>query len=197
MLGCLAVHGLAPALPAPGSDLLLLLAAAALVAALVLRVVAQRSRAVRCGLVRFRRGCAILARPRTYLVRVIPWQGASRALRFLSLGCLLAAFGLPVTVWAVLLVAATQGGGRALPLGPGSAGLGGALLAGAFSAVTGEPAEVATLVAFTLGTSLALTAVGLALTTVVVARSVPLRELPTLLATVPAFATRGTRTPAA
>ena len=65
------------------------------------------------------RGCSSLTTPGTYAVRILPWQVASRALRAAALFCFLAAFHLPATAAAVLLVMLAQSGGRLVPLGAG------------------------------------------------------------------------------
>ena len=75
--------------------------------------------------------------PRTYARNVLPWQLLSRVLRLASLGCLLAAFHLPATLAAVLLVTFAQCSGRLVPFSPASVGTGAAILAACFEPVTG------------------------------------------------------------
>jgi uncharacterized membrane protein YbhN (UPF0104 family) len=94
---------------------------------------------------------------------VLPWQLASRACRLGSLACFLAAFGVPVSFAAVLLVAFAQGGGRLVPFAPASVGASVALLAAGFGPVTGDAVSTERLAAFLIGTSTVLTVVGTAL----------------------------------
>src|SRR5689334_9727312 len=68
-------------------------------------------------------GCSALP-PATFVRRVTPWQFASRGCRLAALGCFLAAFGLPVTPAAIVLVVFAQGGGRLVPFAPASVGAG-------------------------------------------------------------------------
>jgi hypothetical protein len=117
------------------------------------------------------RGCAPLRRPGAYARGVLPWQVASRALRLGSLACFLAAFGLPVSVAAVLLVALAQGGGRLVPFAPASVGASVALLAASFGPVTGSAVSAERLAAFFIGTSTVLTVVGTALALAICVRS--------------------------
>jgi hypothetical protein len=108
-------------------------------------------------------GCAALRSPGAYAVRVLPWQLGSRALRMLALACFLAAFGLPATPAAVLLVVLAQGGGRLVPFSPAAVGAGAAILAATFGPVTGAHATAGELTAFFLGTSTVLTVIGTAI----------------------------------
>ena len=87
----------------------------------------------------------------------------SRACRLGALACFLAAFGIPATPAAVLLVAFAQGGSRMLPFAPASVGAGVALLAASFGPVTGSAVSAERLAAFYVGTSTLLTVVGTAL----------------------------------
>jgi hypothetical protein len=88
---------------------------------------------------------------------------ASRLLRLAALGCFLAAFHLPATLAAVLLVAFAQCSGRVVPFSPAAVGAGAAILAAGFEPVTGERVPAADLAAFFVGTSTVLTVVGTAL----------------------------------
>jgi hypothetical protein len=110
-----------------------------------------------------RRGCAPLRAPGAYARTVIPWQLASRACRLGALACFLAAFGIPVTPAAVLLVAFAQGSGRLVPFAPAAVGASVALLAATFGPVTGSAVSAERLAAFFVGTSTVLTIVGTAL----------------------------------
>jgi Lysylphosphatidylglycerol synthase TM region len=157
-----------PGLPGPA----VLAAVAVAVPALVLA--ARRSTAVRRLAAGVARGAGALRHPGEYARAVLPWQIASRVARALSIGCFLLAFGLPATAAAVLLVMLAQAGGRALPLAPASAAAGVAILAAGFGPATGTAADPAQLAAFFVGTSTLLTAVGLALTALIVIRSLGL-----------------------
>ena len=152
--------GVGPQLGVPGPVTVVVAACAvALAAWLVWRVPRLRRCAAGVG-----RGCASLREPRAYARRVLPWQLASRACRLAALGCLLAAFGLPATPVAVLLVVFAQTGGRVLPFGPASVGAGVALLAATFEPVTGTAVPAAQLALFFVGTSTVLTLAGALLT---------------------------------
>ena len=162
--------------PRPGSPeaiwIVPAVAGVALIAAAVVRT--PRLRAVACGV---GRGCAPLRQPCAYARHVLPWQLASRALRLGALACFLAAFGLPATPAAVLLVVGAQTGGRLLPFAPASVGAGAAMLAAAFEPVTGAAVPAGQLAAFFIGTSAVLTVVGTALSLAICLRAVSWREL--------------------
>ena len=117
------------------------------------------------------RGCAPLRAPGAYARGVLPWQLASRACRLGSLACFLAAFSLPASFAAVLLVAFAQGGGRLVPFAPASVGASVALLAAGFGPVTGSAVAPERLAAFLIGTSTVLTVVGIALALAICLRS--------------------------
>ena len=68
--------------------------------------------------------------------RVASWGVLSRALRIVSLMCLLAAFAMPATMTAALVVMVAHSSGRLLPFGPAGAGASLGLLVAAFPAVT-------------------------------------------------------------
>ena len=149
------------------------LAAVAAVAAVLLLVLAlaRRSPRVRRIAAGVGRGCAPLRAPRAYVRDVLPWQLASRALRLGSLACFLAAFGVPVSLAAVLLVAFAQGGGRLVPFAPASVGASVAMLAASFGPVTGAAVSPERLAAFFVGTSTVLTVVGTALALAICAQA--------------------------
>lgn len=117
------------------------------------------------------RGCVALKHPRAYARDVLPWQAASRLLRMAALACFLAAFGLPATPVAVLLVVFAQTSGRMLPFAPAAVGAGAAILAATFGPVTGTAVPASQLAAFFLGTSTVLTVVGTALALTICVRS--------------------------
>jgi uncharacterized membrane protein YbhN (UPF0104 family) len=123
------------------------------------------------------RGCAPLKAPGTYARRVLPWQIASRVCRLGALACFLAAFGLPASLAAVLLVTAAQSGGRLLPFAPASVGAGAAMLAATFAPVTGVAVPAGQLAAFFVGTSVVLTVVGTTLMLAISLRAVRWRGL--------------------
>jgi hypothetical protein len=137
--------------------------AAAAVSLAALLALARRVPRVRRVAAGVGRGCAPLRAPGAYARDVLPWQLASRACRLASLACFLAAFGLPVSVAAVLLVAFAQGGARIIPFAPASVGASVALLAASFGPVTGAAVSPERLAAFFVGTSTVLTVVGTAL----------------------------------
>jgi hypothetical protein len=161
-------------------------AAVAVIGALVVLVLRRlpaapaRSRAGRV-LAGVRHGCAPLGEPRTYLRRVAPWQFASRACRLVSTGCLLAAFHLPATPAAVLLVVFAQGSGRLVPFSPVAVGAGVAVLTATFGPVTGSAASAAQLGAFVIGTSTVLTTIGVLIAAAVTLRAADWRTLPTAI----------------
>ena len=141
-----------PALPGP----LVMIAAAVAVTGLIL--LARRSAAARS----VARGAGALRSPGRYARAVLPWQIASRAARAVAIACFLAAFGLPTTVTTVLLVMLAQSGGRVVPVAPASVGAGAAILAAGFGSATGADVTGGQVVAFFVGTSALLTAVGIA-----------------------------------
>jgi len=123
----------------------------------------RRHARVRAFLTRMKSGCAILKSPAAYGRHVLPWQLLSRLARVLALGCFLAAFHLPATLAAVMLVTFAQCSGRLVPFSPASVGAGTAILAACFGPVTGTNVPAAELAAFFVGTSTVLTVVGTAL----------------------------------
>ena len=165
--------GLGPELGAPS---LVWIAPAVLLVGLVAALVVRtpRLRAIARGV---GRGCAPLKCPGAYARGVLPWQVASRACRLGALACFLAAFGLPASFAAVLLVTAAQSGGRLVPFAPASVGAGAAMLAAGFGPVTGVTVPVGELAAFFVGTSVVLTVVGAALTLAISLHAVRWRGL--------------------
>jgi hypothetical protein len=161
LLGVALVVGVGPQLGASTATVVIL--AGGLLLATVLLRVARRSARVRRIAADVGRGCAPLRAPGAYARHVLPWQVASRACRLGALACFLAAFGLPATPAAVLLVAFAQGGSRMLPFAPAAVGAGVAMLAASFGPVTGSAVSAQQLAAFYLGTSTLLTVVGTAL----------------------------------
>jgi hypothetical protein len=111
---------------------------------------------------------------------VLPWQLLSRVLRLAALACLLAAFHLPATFTAVLLVTFAQCSGRLVPFGPASVGTGAAILAATFGPVTGTYVPASQLAAFFVGTSTVLTVVGTALALILCATQASANARPKL-----------------
>jgi hypothetical protein len=155
--------GLIPGLHRPGLATAALLAAAALVLFLALRRAARRVPALARACADARRGLALLGTPGCYLRRVASWGVLSRTLRLGALLCLLAAFALPVTLTAALVVMVAHSSGRLLPFGPAGAGASLGLLVAAFPAVTHTSTSASEITAFYLGSTGTLTAVGIVL----------------------------------
>jgi lysylphosphatidylglycerol synthase-like protein len=161
LLAVAVVIGVGPELGASTATVAFL--AGGLLLAAVLLTGARRSARVRRIAAGVGRGCKPLCAPGDYARHVLPWQLGSRACRLAALACFLAAFGLPATPVAVLLVAFAQGGSRMLPFAPAAVGAGVAMLAASFGPVTGSAVSAERLAAFYLGTSTLLTVVGTAL----------------------------------
>jgi uncharacterized membrane protein YbhN (UPF0104 family) len=177
LLAVAVLVGVGPEFGAPGLLWVLpAVAGIALIAAVVARM--PRLRAVACGV---GRGCAPLKQPGAYARGVLPWQVASRLCRLGALACFLAAFGLPATFAAVLLVTAAQSGGRLVPFAPASVGAGAAMLAATFGPITGTAVPAGQLAAFFVGTSVVLTVVGTALTVGISLQAVRWRGLVAVL----------------
>jgi hypothetical protein len=97
---------------------------------------------------RVRQGFAILRSPRQFVLGVVSWQALSRLIRLGGLACFMAAFGLPVTLNTAILVMASQGAGRIIPIAPVSAGLRVAMLTYGFVEVTDTAVDVASITSF-------------------------------------------------
>ena len=97
---------------------------------------------------RLRQGFAVLRSPRQYVLGVASWQALSRLIRLGGLACFMAAFGLPVTLNTAVLVMASQGAGRIIPIAPVSAGLRIAMLTYGFAEVTNTAVDVASITSF-------------------------------------------------
>ena len=119
--------------------------------------------------------------PGAYARGVLPWQIASRACRLGALACFLAAFGLPASFAAVLLVTAAQSGGRLVPFAPASVGAGAAMLAATFAPGHRHRRPGRELAAFFVGTSVVLTVVGTVLTLAISLQAVRWRGLVAVL----------------
>ena len=116
-----------------------------------------------------RQGLAIFSSPRQFLLGVA-WQALARVIRLGSLLCFLAAFGLPVTLGAALLVMAAQGGGRIIPIAPVSAGLRIAMLSYGLVEVTGQPVDAGAISVFTFGLSAVFLVVNMSISLVLISR---------------------------
>jgi hypothetical protein len=166
--------GLIPGLHRPGLATAALLAAGALALFLVLRQLARRVPALSRACADARRGLSLLGSPGCYLRRVGSWGVLSRTLRLGALLCLLAAFALPVTLTAALVVMVAHSSGRLLPFGPAGAGASLGLLLAAFPAVTHSSTSASEITAFYLGSTGTLTAVGIVLSGLILVRELGL-----------------------
>jgi uncharacterized membrane protein YbhN (UPF0104 family) len=166
--------GLVPGLHRPGLGVAVLIAAGLVALLLVLRAIARRVPALRRAGAEARRGLGLLGSPATYVRRVGVWGMLSRALRLGALLCMLAAFSLPATLTAALVVMVAHSSGRVLPFGPAGAGASLGLLIAAFPAVTHTNVGAGELTAFYLGSTGALTAVGIVLSGLILVRELGL-----------------------
>jgi hypothetical protein len=116
-----------------------------------------------------RHGMVILRSPLRFVTGVASWQALARLIHLGSMAAFMAAFGLPLTLSTVVLVMATQGAGRILPVAPASAGLRVAMLSYGLVAVTGRPVDVAAIGAFTFGAGAILTVAGLGVAVAILA----------------------------
>ena len=121
-----------------------------------------------------RRGLSLLGSPGCYLRRVGSWGVLSRTLRLGALLCMLAAFALPVTLTAALVVMVAHSSGRLVPFGPAGAGASLGLLVAAFPAVTHSSATASEITAFYIGSTGTLTAVGIVLSGLILIRELGL-----------------------
>lgn len=162
--------GLIPGLHRPGLATAALIGAGVIALVLAIRRAARRYPAVGRACADARRGLALLGSPGCYLRRVASWSVLSRALRLGSLACFLAAFGLPVSITAALVVMVAHSSGRLLPFSPASAATSLGLLVAAFPVVTHTSVSATRLTAFYLGSTGLLTLVGIALSALVLVR---------------------------
>jgi uncharacterized membrane protein YbhN (UPF0104 family) len=162
--------GLIPGLHRPGLATAALIAAGVVVLVLAVRRGARRFPGVGRAFADARRGLALLGSPGCYARRVASWSVLSRSLRVCSLACFLAAFGLPVSLTAALVVMVAHSSGRLVPFSPAGAGASLGLLVAAFPAVTHTSVGAGELTAFYLGSTGLLTVVGLALSGLLLVR---------------------------
>jgi hypothetical protein len=150
-----------------GAPPLVLLGAAAIAAAVCV-LLASRSARVRRLAAEVGRGLAVLRRPRCWARAVVPWQAAGRLLRLGAAACFLLAFGLPAVPALVLAAAAAQGSGAVLPLPfAGPAAVAGALMV-ALPAVAGHPVDPGAVASMAIVAPVALTAVGVTISVVLI-----------------------------
>ncbi len=128
--------GFIPGLHRPTLAGVLLIVSGVLLLLLVIVRAARRFPSLARACTEARRGLALLGSPGRYVRRVASWGVLSRALRIVSLMCLLAAFSLPATLTAALVVMVAHSSGRLVPFGPAGAGASLGLLVAAFPAVT-------------------------------------------------------------
>jgi uncharacterized membrane protein YbhN (UPF0104 family) len=102
---------------------------------------------------RVRQGVAVLTEPRRYLREVALWQGVGWLCRFAAFWFFLEAFGIGGSVANVLLVMSVQAIANVIPFTPGGAGAQQALLA---ATLTGP--SRATVLAYSVGTQIAMAA---------------------------------------
>jgi hypothetical protein len=159
--------GLIPGLHRPGLAVAALIAAGVVALALAARAAARRVPALRRACRDAGRGLAVLGSPGCYARRVGSWGMLSRGLRLGSLTCFLAAFALPVSLTAALVVMVAHSSGRLVPFGPAGAGASLGLLVAAFPSVTHSSATGGEITAFYLGMTGVLTAVGIVLSAIV------------------------------
>jgi Lysylphosphatidylglycerol synthase TM region len=136
--------------------------AGALVATAAIAVLAGRSARVRSVVCEVKGGFAVLGDRRRWLLDVLPYQVAARALRFCAVACFLLAFGLPATPVVIVAACAAQGSGALLPLpGAGPATWAAALLV-TLPIAAGHPIDEGSVRALAVVQPLMLTLVGVA-----------------------------------
>jgi uncharacterized membrane protein YbhN (UPF0104 family) len=166
--------GLVPGLHRPTLAVAALIAAGLVALALAVRSATRRVPVLARACAEARRGLALLGSPGAYVRRVGAWGMLSRALRLGALLCMLAAFSLPATLTAALVVMVAHSSGRVVPFGPAGAGASLGLLLAAFPAVTHSDVGAGELTAFYLGSTGTLTAVGIALSGLILVRELGL-----------------------
>ena len=166
--------GLVPGLHRPGLATAALIGAGGVLLVLVICRAARRYPAIGRACTDARCGLAVLGSPGRYLRRVASWSVLSRSLRVGSLACFLAAFALPVSLTAALLVMVAHSSGRLLPFSPASAATSLGLLVAAFPAVTHTNTGAGELTAFYLGSTGLLTFVGLVVSGLLLVRELGL-----------------------
>lgn len=115
----------------PAFDLSLALRYPLVTVAVVVAVVVlglMLTRRVRAFWAQFGQGLAIIHRPRRYLLSVVPWQALGWGCRIAAAACFLAAFGVPVSLEAALIVQVAGSLASLFPATPGGLGPNQALL---------------------------------------------------------------------
>lgn len=155
LLGVAWAVGIVPAVPAPS-----LPAAAAAVA--VAAVIAAALAALPRLRARVAQGAAILAQPRVYLRRVVPYQAAAWGCRLGVVFAMLAAFGVPATVPIAGLVVVAGGMSTLVPATPGGAGTQQLLVVLALQHVASTASALSFSIGMQLGVTVVNTMIGLA-----------------------------------
>ena len=158
--------GLVPALPQPSP---LVVGGAALGLALAGVVVAAVPR-LRANL---RQGASILASPRLYLRRVVPYQAGAWACRLGVAFAMLAAFGVPATLPIAGLVVVASGMSTLVPATPGGAGTQQLLIVVALQQVASATSALSFSIGMQVGVTVVNTLLGLAAITLVFGRLRP------------------------
>ena len=104
-------------------------------------------------------GASILRSPRAFVCGVVSWKLVAWTLRLATVYWFLIAFHLNPSIWAVLLVVATQSAVSVLPISPGNAGTQQA----AFMVVLASSGSMAAVLGFGVGMQAALVIVDLAI----------------------------------
>jgi glycosyltransferase 2 family protein len=152
--------GLVPALPRP-SPLTAGAAAAALAVAAIVVAAVPRLRS------HLRQGASILATPRIYLRRVVPYQAGAWACRLGVAFAMLAAFGVPATIPIAGLVVVASGMSTLVPATPGGAGTQQLLIVVALQQVASAASALSFSIGMQVGITLVNTIVGLVAITLV------------------------------
>jgi uncharacterized membrane protein YbhN (UPF0104 family) len=152
--------GIVPAFPRPSP---LAVVGAGVALALVAAVIAAVPR-LRANL---RQGAAILATPRLYLRRVVPFQAEAWACRLGVAFAMLAAFGVPATLPIAGLVVVASGMSTLVPATPGGAGTQQLLVVVALQQVASAASALSFSIGMQVGVTLVNTLVGLIAITLV------------------------------
>jgi len=158
--------GLVPALPQP-SPLVVGGAAAGLALAGVAVAAVPRLRA------NLRQGASILASPRLYLRRVVPYQAGAWACRLGVAFAMLAAFGVPATLPIAGLVVVASGMSTLVPATPGGAGTQQLLIVIALQQVASATSALSFSIGMQVGVTVVNTLLGFAAITLVFGRLRP------------------------
>ena len=160
LLGLAWALGLVPALPHP-SPLAVTAGAAVLLAGAALVAAVPRLRS------NLRQGVAILATPRVYLRRVVPYQAGAWACRLGVAFAMLAAFGVAATIPIAGLVVVAGGMSTLVPATPGGAGTQQLFTVVALAQVASAASALSFSIGLQVGVTLVNTLVGLLALTLV------------------------------